>query len=991
MRGYGRLRASLYLSRSPPPDKATLTGPRDRGGESPPLFFVGLSTPLFYDMATTQKSSTKSGLSYAQQFCPEGADPFETVQWGFRDASIRNFKGEAIFEQLGVEFPEAWTPLAVNVVASKYFYGDIEAGNGSPTDGKREFSLRQLLHRVSDTVSEWGRTNGYFDGKASARAFYNDLVYQGLHQMGAFNSPVWFNVGLGQVYGLTGGRPLNWYNPETCRSEKVDPMLYPQGSACFILSVDDNLDDIWASFGKSATLFKHGSGVGADWSTLRSTKEKLTGGGTPSGPVSFMKVQDATGGTIKSGGKTRRAAIMQTLRSWHPDILEFVRAKSDEERKAWALIEQGYDGSFNGPAYGSVAFQNVNQSVRADNLFMEAALVGRPYALKAVTTGETIEEVDARALMREIAYGTHVCGDPGMQFEDTIHRWHTCKAAGRINSSNPCSEYLFLDNTACNLASLNLRKFQKPGGALDTDRLQASARCYAIAQEIIVGRAGYPDPEVARLSYLYRTIGLGYANVGAMLMAAGLPYDSEEGRAFAAAAMANIHFSAMRASADVAAVLGPFAEYGPNRESMTDVMDLHVAAATDACNSIPDTAEFDHARFAMSAAVDEANTALNAGKLFGYRNAQFTVLAPTGTIGFMMDCDTTGVEPDIALVKYKLLAGKGDGMMKIVNASVGPALRQLGYSEGERQLIIAYIDTHDTIEDCPVLKDEHLAVFDCAFKPEKGKRSILPEGHLKMMAANQPFVSGAISKTVNLPETATVEDIEQTYFEAWRIGIKAVAVYRENSKRSQPLSTKRDRTEVAAGDLGAARHKPLGDEVPSDRFKIRINGEVAYVHVGFYPDGTLGEVFVRVDKQGTATAGWADAFSKLLSKAIQYGVPLDELVETFRGTRFDPEGYTGPKDKVCRQASSWIDLLFAHLESRFGPGSRGDGGAQVPTANLATAPIENPFDVLDAQLAQAVQVQSTSAERCPRCSSPSMIPNGKCKVCSNCSWQGGCG
>ncbi|MEM6328556.1 MAG: vitamin B12-dependent ribonucleotide reductase, partial [Bacteroidota bacterium] len=715
-----------------------------------------------------------AGLTIDRVFSSENEHPFDSATWERRTAAIKNHTGEAIFEQADVEFPETWSPLAVNVVASKYFYGDLDKGNGSPADGQREYSLKQLVHRVTRTITDWGTEGGYFATQSDADVFYDELTWLCTNQYGAFNSPVWFNVGLGAQYGIrdSGGKTIYGWDAEAGEVTAVDPYERPQASACFIISVDDSVDDIWQLMGESARLFKFGSGVGADWSKLRSSKEKLSGGGTPSGPVSFMRVQDATGGTIKSGGKTRRAAIMQTLKSWHPDILEFVGAKMEEEKKAWALIEEGYDGSFNGPAYGSVAFQNVNQSVRLDDAFMSAADQGTTYDLRAVTTDEVVEEVDASSLLHAISEGTHVCGDPGAQYEDIIQKWHTCKNHGRINSSNPCSEYMFLDDSACNLASLNLRKFQDADGRFNVERFRAAARIYLTAQEILVDNAGYPSERIARNSHAYRPLGLGFANLGALLMSMGLPYDSDEGRAVAGAIMAIEHSEGYARSAEIAAneAIGPFEGYAENEEPMLEVMRMHRDAVANIGASCP--------AYLREAAQESADRMVRLGEAHGYRNAQATVLAPTGTIGFMMDCDTTGVEPDIALVKYKLLAGKGEGLMKIVNQTVGEALGRLGYTDAEVQVILDHIDTQDTIEGAPGLRDEHLPVFDCAFKPFNGERYISHMGHICTMAAVQPFISGAISKTVNLPESATIEDIADAYMQSWKLGLKAVAIYR---------------------------------------------------------------------------------------------------------------------------------------------------------------------------------------------------------------------
>ena len=927
-------------------------------------------------------SAHADGLHIDRVFSTAGEHPFDSVAWTTRDAAIKNFAGEAIFEQKGVEFPDAFSPLAVNVVASKYFYGDIETGNGSPAEGQREHSLKQLVHRVTRTIADWGRAQGYFATDADAETFYDELTWLCTHQYGAFNSPVWFNVGLGAQYGVrdSGGKTISGWDFDAQEVTDVDPYERPQASACFIISVQDSVDDIWQLMGESARLFKFGSGVGADWSKLRSSQEKLSGGGIPSGPVSFMKVQDATGGTIKSGGKTRRAAIMQTLKVWHPDVLEFVQAKQTEERKAWALIEEGYDGSFNGDAYGSVAFQNVNQSVRLSDAFMEAANRGASFPLTAVTSGETVREVDAQDLLLKISEGTHICGDPGAQYEDTIQRWHTCKTTGPINSSNPCSEYMFVDDSACNLASLNLMKFKREDGTFDVERYRAAARLYLTAQEILVDNAGYPSPRIAANSHRFRPLGLGFANLGALLMSMGLPYDSDQGRAVAGALMAIEHCEGYARSAEMASNprIGTFDGYAENREPFLEVMRMHRDAVQQIDASCPE--------YLRTAAQESADRMVALGEAHGYRNAQATVLAPTGTIGFMMDCDTTGIEPDLALVKYKLLAGKGDGLMKIVNHTVPEALQRLGYTDAEARVILDHVDEHDTIEGAPGLRDAHLPVFDCAFKPHNGERYISHMGHIRMMAACQPFISGAISKTVNLPESATVEDIADAYTRSWELGLKAVAIYRENSKRSQPLSTQSGgntaasgkaeavpelATDAASGDGavsgdGAAGGTPhvrevetivekvvyrphrerLPDERPSVTHKFSVAGHEGYLHVGLYPEGHRnagrpGEIFITMAKQGSTIAGLMDSFATAISLAFQYGVPLEDLVSKFGHVRFEPAGFTN--NPQIPMAKSITDYIFRYLSLKFLAG--GDGAAADlaqeevsvdPTAAVAT-------------------------------------------------------
>lgn len=1333
------------------------------------------------------------GLQITRTFTSDGADPFDSVEWGTRDAVIKNHKGEAIFAQENVEFPDSWSGLASNVVASKYFYGDIAKNGIAPEDDGRERSLRQLIHRVTRTIADWGHEQHYFATKADAERFYDELTWLCVNQYGAFNSPVWFNVGLHHQYGVkdSGGKTISGWDAKTQTVVDVDPYVRPQASACFIISVEDSIDDIWKLMGESARLFKFGSGVGADWSKLRSSHEKLSGGGIPSGPVSFMKVQDATGGTIKSGGKTRRAAIMQTLKVTHPDVLEFVNAKQEEEKKAWALIEQGYDGSFNGPAYGAVAFQNVNQSVRLTDEFMQAADEGTVFPLRAVTSGEVVDEADAADLLGAIATGTHICGDPGAQYEDTIQKWHTCKNTAPINSSNPCvtgdtlvatddglrridsmlgetpcvvgldgdlhrttrvietgvkpvyrlrtksgyevkltadhrvwtenrgdvqaadlrkgdlvrllgspfgsevldadraeyiglmigdgcvsggvatltmdkqtewavaekvatvvngfertthhagvlvterataaavatgasavtsflaeyavldegsaqkrladralrlsreataallrglftadgtvvdsgdksqyvgldstsevllqqvqtlllgfgiksklyrnrrltdrailpdgnggvkeyrvaqthslrltrssrvlfeeaigfmpesakaetlralnarvrayrdrmtdgivsldllgeepvydltepatshfvaggvavhncSEYMFVDDSACNLASLNLRKYQKPDGSFDVERFRAAARIYITAMDILVDNAGYPSARIAANSHRFRPLGLGFANLGALLMSMGLPYDSDEGRAVAGAIMAIEHAEAYARSAQIAAnpKIGTFDGYAENAEPFLDVMRMHQAAAEDIDASCPG--------YLHDAARESLAQMVALGEKHGYRNAQATVLAPTGTIGFMMDCDTTGVEPDIALVKYKLLAGKGEGMLKIVNQTVPLALGKLGYSQPEIDAMLTYIDAEDTIEGAPSLKDEHLPVFDCAFKAFKGTRFIHHMGHIKMMAATQPFISGAISKTVNMPEHSTVEEIADAYMQSWKFGLKAVAIYRENSKRSQPLSTSeggntKNKAAETSGDGQATPipevvekivekvvyrpiRKRLPDERPSVTHKFSIAGHEGYLHIGLYPDSRLpGEIFITMAKEGSTISGMMDSFATAISLALQYGVPLEDLVSKFSHMRFEPSGFTN--NKQIPIAKSLMDYIFRYVGLRFLP--QPEAEAEVnPTDAVAEVtrrdgPAEDTVQMdifqggepasphvgrtVEAFLSQEVPSATATKsegfqnqEDAPPCSNCGSITvrSGACYSCPNCGSTSGCG
>ncbi|MCX7887706.1 MAG: vitamin B12-dependent ribonucleotide reductase, partial [Verrucomicrobiae bacterium] len=818
--------------------------------------------------------------------------PFDELEWERRTAEITDESGKVIFRQENVEVPKNWSLLATKVVVSKYFYGELGTA-------EREQSVKQLIHRVTRTIADWGKADGYFASDKDAETFYRELTWLCVNQCGAFNSPVWFNCGLHHIYGITnhGGRGHFHYDPVT-RSirQAASQYEYPQCSACFIQSVGDSMEEIMELARSEAMLFKYGSGTGTDLSPLRSSREKLSGGGRPSGPISFLKVYDSIASVIKSGGKTRRAAKMNTLKCWHPDIKEFIEAKPKEERKAWALIEQGYSGDLNGEAYGSVAFQNVNLSVRVTDEFMQAVLEDRDWTTHWVTDpsrpGPTYK---ARELMLAIAEGTWMCGDPGCQYEDTIQRWHTCKNSGPINSSNPCSEFMFLDDSACNLASINLMKFLREDGTFELERLKAAVEIFITAQEILVDHSCYPTEKIALNSHRFRPLGLGYANLGSVLMALGLPYDSDEGRAIAAALTAIVHLHAYTHSARLAEKLGPFEEFARNREPMLRVLEMH----RDAARRIPVCCP-DYLRAAAQRCGDEA---VELGRRYGYRNAQVTVLAPTGTIGFMMDCDTLGIEPDIALVKYKILAG--GGMLKIVNRTVPMALRRLGYSEAEIEAITRYVEQTDTIEGAPGLKPEHLPVFDCAFPPANGKRSIHYMGHLRMMAAVQPFISGAISKTVNMPRESTVEDIMQTYIEGWRLGLKAVAIYRDGSKRTQPLNTSKPLMTESRAELEAARHEiellnqrilelekeiqelrqrqatPTRHRLPDTRraitHKFEIVGHEGYLTVGMYEDGSPGELFITMAKEGSTVGGMMDAFGTAISLCLQYGVPLEVL------------------------------------------------------------------------------------------------------------------
>lgn len=843
------------------------------------------------------------GLRIESVFCPaDVASPFDTVAWELRRATIKAEGGEAVFEQSECEIPVTWSQLATNVVVSKYFYGELGTS-------ERETSVRQLVHRVARTIADWGVEDGYFASSDDGERFYRELAWLCLHQHASFNSPVWFNVGLHHQYGVRGAA-CNWHwNAATGEVDQPEnPYEHPQGSACFIQSVDDTMEDIMELARSEAMLFKFGSGTGTDLSTLRSYREKLSGGGKPSGPLSFMRVYDQIAGVVRSGGKTRRAAKMQSLKIWHPDVLEFIECKRKEEEKARILLAKGYNYD---DAYASVLFQNANLSVRVTDDFMKAVEEDKPWSTHWVTDAKREgPSYQARELMQKMAESAWACGDPGVQYDTTINRWHTCPNSGRINASNPCSEYMFLDDSACNLASINLMKFRRADGGFDSARFIAACRTVFIAQEILVDRCSYPTKRIAANSHRFRPIGLGYSNLGSLIMAAGLPYDSDQARGLCGAITALVHGAANRTSAELAAVVGPFDGFAENRDPMLHVMEMHWQKAEE-LECCPDELK--------SAARKLWDEVLTSGRRHGFRNAQATVLAPTGTISFMMDCDTTGIEPDIALVKYKQLAG--GGMLKIVNQTVPTALATLGYSPEEVESIVAYIEKEDTIEGAPDLKPEHLPVFDCAFQAANGTRSIPWRAHVKMMAAAQPFISGAISKTVNMPKDSTVEDVANAYREGWRLGLKALAVYRDGSKGVQVLSTKSG-TEKAekAPAVAAPRRERLPDTRQSVTHKFSIAGHEGYITVGLYPDGRPGEVFITMAKEGSTIGGLMDCFGTAVSMSLQYGVPLDVYVNKFAHTRFEPMGHT--KNPDIRLAKSIVDYIFRWLGVTFLPGYR---------------------------------------------------------------------
>jgi ribonucleoside-diphosphate reductase alpha chain len=898
----------------------------------------------------------RNGLKIESRFCPSSvSDPFETTEWQTRSAAIKDENGKVLFEQTNCEIPASWSQLATNVVVSKYFYGDPK----NPKE--REYSVKQLIHRVTRTIADWGLQDGYFDQPADAERFYRDLTWLCLHQYGSFNSPVWFNVGLFQQYNVVGTK-CNWhYNVERGELEQPEnPYEYPQASACFIQSVDDNMEDIMRLAGSEAMLFKFGSGTGTDLSTIRSSRERLSGGGKPSGPLSFMRVYDQIAAVVKSGGKTRRAAKMQSIKVWHPDVMDFIECKWKEEQKAHALIREGYESNFNGEAYSSVMFQNANLSVRVTDDFMQAVRDDQIWSTRWISDKckEEPPKYRAREVLNRMSECAWHCGDPGVQYDTTINKWHTCPNSGRINASNPCSEYMFLDNTACNLASINLMKFRRNDGSFDYQGFMAACRLFFIAQEILVDHAAYPTDRIAYNSHLFRPLGLGYSNLGSLIMTNGAGYDSAMAHGMCGSITALLHGAANLTSAEMAGVVGPFAEYPENAEPMMRVMQMH----RNAVEQIPEAGP----RYLKDAAREVWDKVLEAGRKNGFRNAQATVLAPTGTISFMMDCDTTGIEPDIALVKYKQLAG--GGMLKIVNGSVPLGLLNLGYTPEQVEDIEKYIDKQDTIEGAPHIKDEHLPVFDCAFTPANGTRSIRWQAHVEMMAAAQPFLSGAISKTVNMPSDTTVKDIADAYYWGWELGLKAIAIYRDGSKQSQPLSTKSESKKAEEAEAAKVvekvvykvRRERLPDTRNSVTHKFSIAGHEGYINVGLYPDGRPGEVFITMAKEGSTIGGLMDSFGTAISLSLQYGVPLEVLVNKFSHTRFEPNGHT--TNPEIRIAKSVVDYIFRWMGLTFLAGYREEqkAKAELISGNEPKETSKQPLPVVSASAGSRPSVESAN-------------------------------
>ncbi len=944
----------------------------------------------------TSSPRGSKGLRFNRYFTSPGSHAHDLVEWERRTAAIIGEKGKVIFEQKDVEVPRSWSQLAINIVAQKYF-------RGQQGTAERETSVRQMVDRVVGALGGWGREGGYFAGEEDAVTWEEELRWLLVTQHASFNSPVWFNLGV--------------------------PTRAQQGSACFINSVQDSMESILDLAKTEGMLFKFGSGTGTNLSVLRSKREQLSGGGTASGPVSFMRGYDSFAGSIKSGGTTRRAAKMVILNADHPDIVDFITCKADEERKAWALIDAGYDAGFNviGGAYDSVQFQNANHSVRATDEFMQAVIDDGEWTTRAVTDGRVMDTYRARDLMRQISESAWICGDPGVQFDTIIQDWNCVPNTGRINATNPCSEFVFLDDTACNLLSLNLLKFQDETGTFNVERYRKAIDVCFTGQEIIVSSASYPTPAIGKNSEALRPLGLGYANLGALLMSMGLAYDSDDGRRFAGALTGILTGEAYAQSARMAEVKGTFSEFPKNREPMLRVMNKHRAVAYE----LPVSGE---AGPLVRAARETWDEAVALGEAHGYRNAQATVLAPTGTIGLMMDCDTTGIEPDLALVKYKKLVG--GGLLKIVNGTVPAALRKLGYAEEQVKEIVDYIDENETIEGAPGLADDHLKVFDCAFKPIKGSRSIAPMGHVRMMAAVQPFISGSQSKTVNLPTEATVEEIENVYLESWKLGLKCIAIYRDGCKRSQPLSSSSDakKEEKAASDAlaalasvapaGAVRRR-LPDERQSITHKFDIQGHEGYITVGLYDDGEPGEIFLTMAKEGSTISGLMDAFATQTSLALQYGVPLRAMVNKFSHMRFEPSGFT--RNQEIPIAKSLVDYIFRWLASKFldldeqeavGIIKRDVAPPPVQPAVEATAPAATPAapvenkgngkaEPISAAIRQPQEIKlvvknpisdgnqrltfvvDRDAPACPDCGAIT-VRSGACYKCMNCGATTGC-
>ncbi|MEM6997684.1 MAG: vitamin B12-dependent ribonucleotide reductase [Patescibacteria group bacterium] len=884
-------------------------------------------------------------LVFKRRFTTKTKKPYAHFKWVERESKIVNpADGRIVFNQSGLEFPDSWSQNSINIVAQKYFAG-------TPGSADRESSLKQLISRVSETVRTYGEREGYFESRAEADVFEDELKYILADQRAAFNSPVWFNIG---------------------RDDRRQ-----QASACFILSVDDEMESILNWYTEEGRIFKSGSGAGVNLSRIRSSYEGLSGSsGTASGPMSFMRGADSSAGAIKSGGKTRRAAKMVILDVDHPDIEEFISSKAKEERKIRTLSNAGFDMTLNGEDAHSVQYQNANNSVRASDKFMRAVQDGSKWELKAVTSSETIKTVSASELFEQIAQAAWECADPGMQFDTTINKWHTTPNAGRINASNPCSEYMHLDNSACNLASINLLKYLGSDGQFEAADFEHTVEILTLAQEILVGYSQYPTDKIDNNTRAYRQLGLGYANLGALLMAKGLPYDSGQGRALAASITALLSGRGYATSAAIAGRVGPFSGYKDDQDSMQAVLRMHYDALESVDSRAVEGSLYESAKKSWAEAIDLTSK-------HGIRNAQISVLAPTGTIGLMMDCDTTGIEPDLGLVKYKSLVGGGN--MVLVNQTVPRALTTLGYSEQQIQEIVEYIDSNNTIAGAPGFKNEHLDVFACSM----GHNVIKGMGHIRMMAAVQPFLSGAISKTVNMPESATVEDVAEIYMESWKMGLKAVAIYRDNCKQAQPLRTQESQPERAESvTLGASSRRDMPRSRSSKTFEFRIASSKGFVTVGEYEDGYPGEIFIRVAKQGSTLAGVMDAFAISVSHGLQYGVPLKSYVKAFRGMLFAPSGLTDDED--IRTATSLVDYIFRKLADMYlSLEDRVELGLADFTELLPDTKSEGSKAALTQEGDPAIIVADNSAPLCSDCGNQTQ-KSGSCYVCSSCGSTTGC-
>jgi ribonucleoside-diphosphate reductase alpha chain len=910
------------------------------------------ATEITVDELANTVVAANASVGLRRYFTIPGRDPFDEIEWEIRDAFIPG-KDKPAFEQKGVEFPKFWSQTATNIVAQKYFRGRLS----SP---EREYSVKQMIGRVVATITGWGREGGYFADEEEAQTFEAELKAILVNQLASFNSPVWFNVGFEER---------------------------PQCSACFILSIEDSMESILDWIRREGIIFRGGSGSGVNLSKLRSSKEQLSKGGYASGPVSFMRGADASAGTIKSGGKTRRAAKMVVLDVDHPDVEEFIWCKAHEEAKARVLEVAGYDMSLDSADWASIQYQNANNSVRVTDAFMEATEADADWNLTARTDGTVIETKKARDLLRQIAEAAWRCADPGVQYDTTINKWHTLPNTGRINASNPCSEYLSIDDSACNLASLNLMKFRREDGELDVEAFEQAVDVMFLAQEIAVGYSSYPTPEIERNAKAYRQLGLGYANLGALLMARGLPYDSDEGRAYAAAITSLMTGRAYRKSAEVARRMGPFAGYQRNAAAMIGVVAKHRAAVgnIEHAESVPSDL--------LTACRKAWDDALNAGEVNGYRNAQATVLAPTGTISFMMDCDTTGIEPDFSLVKSKKLVGGGE--LTIVNKSVPMALEKLGYAPAEIEEVVAYVDERNTVVGAPYVKAEHYPVFDCAI----GERAIHHMGHVKMMGAVQPFISGAISKTVNVPESTPVEEVARIFAVAWKLGVKAIAIYRDNCKVAQPLSGKSDTATLVP--LDATQAKPRRRRVPEDRTevgrKFRVGDYEGYIHVGLFEDGTPGDIFVDIAKDGTTLQGLMNSLMIAVSMGLQYGVPPEVYVSKLSHMRFEPSGITNDAD--IRAAKSIVDYIFRWFGKKFlTADQQEEAGILSPEvrSRMAERYTNGESTSARATAAETAPPGQTAlfnnwedAVECARCGGR-MVRTGSCYTCRDCGTNTGC-